>query len=357
MRRYLFIYLNFLAAALVFPQNKELETVATVRLTKTEAITVKQLKNEVDTLEKATGRSLNAEERREVLNSMINQRLALQAADRDHVTVSDSEVNQRINETKSQLAAQLGRAPSDSEFADAIKRQTGMDLPSFREQYRKQLVVQKYLLEKKRDLFQNTKPPTDDEIKKFYSKNSSEFVQPETVEFSVIIVPWKTDSEKASARSEANKLSKEIGGNASTFDEKVLQGRVPNVSYRAAANQLLQRNSKQWPDSFLDTVFNLEQGKVSSLIEVNTDMVKGFFIIKATGKYPQKLLGIDDVILNVPPEWQVQLQGRPLTVRMYIQEGLSVQKQQEVVLKAQEELIAELRKGNPFSVVEQNLNF
>ncbi|MDR2509634.1 MAG: SurA N-terminal domain-containing protein, partial [Spirochaetaceae bacterium] len=112
----------FLTAISAFGQN-DMQTVATVRLTKTESITVKQLKIEVDNIQKATGKTLNNAERREVLDSMINQRLALQAADRDRVSVSDAEVNQQINEFRSQLAGRLGRNPTESEFADAIRQQ------------------------------------------------------------------------------------------------------------------------------------------------------------------------------------------------------------------------------------------
>lgn len=362
MKKNLFFCLSFCAAVLLAPAvvfaQSDLQAVATVQLTKTEAISVKQLKKEVENLEKSAGRKLSAEERREVLNSMINQRLALQAADRDKINISDSEVNQQLTELRGQLTQQLGRAPSDAEFADAVKKETGMDLPSFRDQYKKQLTVQKYLMEKKRDVLQSAKPPSEDEIKKFYSKNSSEFVQPETVDVSMISIPWKKTSEKSSARSDANKIFKEIGDSARAFDEKVVEGeRVnSNTVYKSIKSQLIPRNAQQLPDDFLDAVFALEQGKVSQVLEIDNEAVKGFFIVKVTRNYPQKLLGLDDVMLT-PPEMQAQLRGRSLTVRMYIQQGLAMQKQQEVLVKAQEELISDLRKGNPFTINEQFLNY
>ncbi|MDR2468432.1 MAG: peptidyl-prolyl cis-trans isomerase [Spirochaetaceae bacterium] len=342
----------------LFGQN-DLQTVATVRLTKTEPITVKQLKNEVDSIEKMTGRSLTVAERREVLDSMINQRLALQGAERDRISVSDAEVNQQMNEFRGQLSGQLGRAPSDSEFADAVKQQTGMDMPAFRDRYKRQLIMQKYLLDKKGDVFKALKPPTEAEVKAFYTKNSSEFVQPETVEFAALMVPYKTDSEKASARNDANKLLREINNSAMSFDEKVLQGRTPNMAYKSATGQLMPRNAPNMPDDFIETAFKLEQGKVSGLLDVSTGPLHGFFIIKVTGKYPQKILNMDDIILNVPPELQMQLQGRPLTVRMFIQANLTQKKQQDALAKAQEELVADLRKGQPppYSINEQFLNY
>lgn len=346
----------FLTAAGAFAQN-DMQTVATVRLTKTESITVKQLKIEVDNIQKATGKTLNTAERREVLDSMINQRLALQAAERDRVSVTDAELNQQLNEYRSQLAGRLGRNPTETEFADAIRQQSGMDLPAFREQYKKNLVVQKYLIEKKRDLLQSAKPPNEAEIKAFYQKNASDFVQPETVEFSAIVFPYETDSEKAAARADANKMLKEIGGNASVFDEKVLQGKIPNGSWTAATGQLLPRNAPGVSDDFIKSAFSLEQGKVSGLLELSLGKPTGFCVIKVTGKYPMKPLGLDDVILNVPPEWQAQLQGRPLTVRMFIQAGLSQQKQQEVIMKAQEELINDLRKGQTFSINDKFIEY
>lgn len=356
--KYSLAFVLFACTAGFASAQNEMQTVATIKLIKTEAITVRQLKSEVENFEKSAGRQLSGPQRREVLDSMINQRLALQAAERDRISVSDSEVTRQMSELRSQLSQSLGRNASDAEFADAVKTQTGVDLATFREQYKKQLTVQKYLIEKKGDAIKKAvKAPTDSEIKSFYEKNRTDFVQPETVEFSAIFFPYRSDSEKSSARKDGEKAVREIGTNANVFDEKVLQGGGQNSSYQSTTGQLMPRNTPAMPDAFINAVFALEQGKVSSLLEVNEGPLRGFYIVKVTSKFSMKNLGIDDRIINVPPEWAAQLGGRRLTVKMFIEAGLTRQKQEEALVKAQEELISDLRKGSTFQVNDQYVNY
>ncbi len=69
----------FFTAGTVFAQS-DLQPAAIVRLNGTEPITVKQLRTQVETLERTNGRTLTAAERREVLDLMIDQKLIQQAA-------------------------------------------------------------------------------------------------------------------------------------------------------------------------------------------------------------------------------------------------------------------------------------
>ncbi|MDR2480677.1 MAG: peptidyl-prolyl cis-trans isomerase [Spirochaetaceae bacterium] len=356
MKYFLIPVFVIFAAGIVFAQN-DMQVVAEVKLLRRQPIMVKQLKNEVDNIEKATGKKLTVAQRREILDSLINQSLAIQAAERDKILVTDAEINQKLSELRNQLAAGLGHNPTDAEFANAIREETGLEMPAFRDQYKKTMTVQKYLLSKKGNLLQSIKPPADDEINDFYKKNASEFVQPETIKFSAVIFPFKNDSEKASARNDAAKMLKEIGGNASTFDEKVLSGRLSNSSYVSTEGTFLPRNTPGVSDSFIKTAFSLEQGKVSGVLDAPSERAQGFYIIKVTDKYPMKTLKLDDILLNVPPEVQMQFQGRPVTVRMYIQLLLGQQKQQDIFIKAQKELIDDLRKEGQITIDDKFLNY
>jgi hypothetical protein len=353
MKKY-FVCVLFLFCGAVFAQNDiDMQTVATVKLTKTEPITVKQLKNEVESIESATDRKLSGSERREVLDGMINQRLAIQAADRDKINVTDSEVNQQIEELKNRLAQTLGRKPTDAEFSKAIREQAGLDLPAFRDQIRKNLIVQKYLFEKKRDLIQSVKTPTDAEIENEYNLQKASLTQDETLQFSAIVFSYDKDSDKAKARADAEKLEKEIGGTVNAFDEKLNQ---PSNIYKATTSGILLRNAKARSDvgqEFLDAVFALKYDpksgatEVSKVLEVPQGSAKGFYIIKINAKYPFKSpLGLDDTMI-----------GYNAKVRTIIGTGLMQQKQQQILVKAQEELVSELRRGNPFTINDQYLNF
>jgi len=330
----------------VFPQAG-LQPVATINLIRTEAITVQQHRTEVQKMEKAAGRSLSKEERRQVLDLIINERLALQAAERDRVTITDSEVNQQIQQIRAVLAQQIGRQPTDAEFNQAIKSESGMELPAFRDQIRRQMIVQKYLVTKKESLINTIKPPTEAEILSEYNLLKSSLIRPETVRFSMIQIPFGHDaSSRASAKELADRLAREIGTNASKFDETAARYITPNSGYTAGDAGFIPRTQEVRNligQALMDAAFSLRQGQVSALIEGT----QGFHIIKVTENYAQKSLELDDIL---------QL-GTRNTVRDYLGQRLYEHRQQVVLAQASEELISELRTGRSFQIMEANLNW
>jgi len=342
----LFTLFSLFSAVWSFAQA-DLQPVAIVNLIRSEPITQKQFRTEVEKVEKTTRRSLNDKERREVLDSMINERLAIQAAERDKITVSENEVTQQINQLKSQMVQAIGRQPTDAEFATAIKNETGLDMPAFREQARRQLITQKYLMSKKQSSFENIKPPTDAEITNAYNLTKAQFVRPDTVRFSMIQVEYGPDAaSKTKAKELADRLVREIGSSPSKFDEVVLRGQTPNSGYQAGDGGYLPRNMEAAQivgQEFITTAFNLRQGEVSKLMEG----VRGYQIIKVTETYAQKNLELDDIF---------QL-GSRMTVRNFIGNSMLQERQMEALKKATEELVAELRAGRTFQIFERNLSW
>jgi len=327
--------------------QSDLQPAAIVNLVRSEPITVKQLRTEVERMEKAARRSLNDKERRDVLDSMINERLAIQAAEKEKITVSESEVNQQINQLKNQMVQAIGRQPTDAEFATAIKNETGLEMPAFRDQARRQLLTQKYLMSKKQSVFENIKVPTDADIVNAYNLTKAQFVRPDTVRFSMIQVEYGPDAaSKTKAKDLADRLIREIGTSPSKFDEVVLRGQSPNSGYQAGDGGYLPRNMEAAQvvgQEFITTAFNLKQGDVSKLMEG----VRGYQIIKVTETYAQKNLELDDIF---------QL-GSRMTVRNYIGNSLLQERQMEALKKATEELVTELRAGKTFQIFERNLNW
>ncbi|MDR0525808.1 MAG: peptidyl-prolyl cis-trans isomerase [Spirochaetaceae bacterium] len=343
MKRLVSILICAIIGGAGFAQT-DLQPAAIVRLTKSEPITVKQLRTEVELMEKQAGRTLTVPDRRQILDVMINERLAIQAAERDKITVSEAEMNQQIQQLKAILQQQLGRPPTDSEFAGAVRNETGLEVPAFREQLRRQMIVQKYLQFKKGNVLSSFKNPTEADIVSAYNLAKSQFVRPESVRFSMIQVPFGTDRTKS--RALANRLIQDIGSNPAKFDEAVVKGQAPNAGYQAGDGGYLPRNAQAQQivgAEFMTIAFALKQGEVSKLIEG----VSGFQIIKVTETHAQQNLGLDDIF---------QL-GSRMTVRDYIGNMLFQQQQQEVLKKASDELITELRRGNTFQIMEQNLNW
>jgi parvulin-like peptidyl-prolyl isomerase len=96
----------------------------------------------------------------------------------------------------------------------------------------------------------------------------------------------------------------------------------------------------------MDEAFALSQGRVSKVLEIPSGPMRGYYIIKVTGKYPKKFLMLDDIHL-----------GYGETVRVVLREAIMQSKQQELIIRAQQELIEELRKDSSYTVFEENLNY
>jgi parvulin-like peptidyl-prolyl isomerase len=223
----------------------------------------------------------------------------------------------------------------------------GMEMPAFREQMQRQMIVQRYLSVKKEDNFKSIRMPTEVEITNQYNLARSQFVRPETVRFSMIQVPYGQDAAaRTRARTLADNLAREIGTNASKFDEVVVRGQAPNSGYLSGDGGFLPRNHEALSivgQEFMNTAFSLRQGEVSRLIEG----VPGYQIIKITESYTMRNLELDDLFML----------GTRMTVRDYIGNVLLEERQQMTLAQASEELITELRRGNPFRVFENNLNW
>jgi len=341
-----FTVLCFLAAVSGFAQT-DLQPAATINLIRTEPITVRQLRGEVTRLETANGRALTQAERLQVLDLMINERLALQAAERDRIIVTENEVNQQMQQLRAGLAQQLGRQPTDAEFAQAVMNESGLDVPTFRENLRKQMIVQKYLLSRKGELINSIRAPTEQEIMAEYNLLRGDLVRPETIRFSMIQVAYGPDAaSRARARDLANRLYQEIGSNPSKFDEVAARSVAPNSGYQAGDAGFLPRNQEARSvvgQTFMDVAFSLRQGEVSRLIEG----IQGFQIIKVTENYSVSSLNLDDIF---------QL-GTRVTVREYISQALFAQRQQAILAQASQELVTELRAGRSFQIFENNVNW
>jgi parvulin-like peptidyl-prolyl isomerase len=364
MKRFLILFLlSFLSGMTAFAQIN-LQQVAVVNLTRSEAITVRQLRMELERLawqqlvpnlgRPPTTEEINRmtqnipiSERRQVLDVMINQRLALQAAERDRVTVTDNELNQMMAMLRNDYAQGLGRQPTEEEFAAAIRNETGQDLPAFRDSLRRNTIAERYLVSQKQEMFNNIREPTEAEIVNFYNLSRARFVRDETIRFSMILVPYGPDAaSRTRARELAERLNREIGTNSARFDEAVLRGQSPNSGYQAGDFGYIPRNmgaQQMMGTDFMNIAFSLNQGEVSRIIEGP----QGFKIIKVTETLPQRNLELDDIFQP----------GTRITVRQFIAGNMLQQRQQETIARAMQELITELRAAGSVQVMENNLNW
>jgi parvulin-like peptidyl-prolyl isomerase len=159
-------------------------------------------------------------------------------------------------------------------------------------------------------------------------------------------VPFTNASDKVRAKEVIDRLAREIGGDPAKFDETAVKSQAPNSGYQGGDGGYLPRNrqaAQRVGQEFITIAFSLKQGEVSKVIEGP----RGYQIIKIAETYSMKNLELTDI---------AQL-GSRMTVRDYIGNVLLQQKQAAVIEKASQELVAELRTGNPFQIIESNINW
>jgi hypothetical protein len=345
-RLFLIVSLCLSGVGMVFAQN-DAQTVAMVNLIRQEPITVRQLRTALAPLEQAAGRVLQVSERRQALDQLVGQRLIIQAAERDKMTVSPVEVD---NALKNNLVSQLGRQPTDQEFAQALQ-QAGANAATLREEARKQLLMQKYVMTKKQAQIQavNQYEPTEADITYSYLLYRRELIRLDTLGVTLISIPIGSD--RAKAKATADSLTREIGTSSAKFDEIALRGQsndslekvgyAARVAYLERSAELDQQSGKQ----FVTTIFNLKQGEVSPQLETRD----AFFFVKVNSVYEFKVLELNDPVSPANPR---------MTVREYVRQDLKGKEEQRVLEQALQELIADLkRERNAVTVFDQYLNW
>ena len=155
--------LVFFFCAGVFAQA-DLQVLAVVKLKGSEPITLGTLKSRVAMYEKQRGGAkLSVAEKKEVLDSIIDEKLVLQAAEKAGLTVTDTQVDQAFQNYLSNMA---GAPITEAQFDEMLQKQynmtlesyvstqSGMSLAEYKKQVKQQLIAQNYIVTQKRNELQ-----------------------------------------------------------------------------------------------------------------------------------------------------------------------------------------------------------
>ncbi len=330
--------------------QSDLQPLATIKLNKTETITLKQLKDRVATYEKQTGlASFTVEQKREILDSMIDEKLVVQAATKAGISVTDTMVDQAFLQS---ISAQVGTNITEAQFATIVKEQSGMsldeyfqvqvgmDLDEYKDYFKSQLIAQQYVLSEKQAELQQSANVTDAEIRSFFEINKSSFVQNDIIKLFLVVVPKGSDS--AAAKKLANDLHSELKSNDVTYDGLRLRMQQPNSGFQAG-DMYLSKGTMAAQQLGMDydtllTLFSRNVGHFDDVTETQADFQ--FYVIQ--DKYDAKLLNLDDV---VQPDTTV-------TVYEYIRSQLSQQKQAGAFASVIAEVTSSLRTSSNYQMLK-----
>jgi len=329
----------------------DLQPIANVKLQKSEPITLKQLKSRVEAYQKELGRVMTLDERKQVLDTLINERLVVQAAERDGLKVTDSEVNQNFIKMISQ---QVGQDVTEAEFTQMIKQQSGMGIDEFMRaqngmtlaEYKtflkSQLLAQRYVLAKKQADIQNMSGPTDADIRSYYDLYKQNFVQPDMVKIFLVVVP--KGSNPADAKAKLAEFQKQLKDKPSATAEIKVRSQAENSGFEAGdlyinKNETAAKQLGITMDSLLK-IFKMNLNEISEVSETDTDFQ--CFIVQE--KFDAKILALIDVVKP----------GTTVTVYEYIKSNMLAQAQNKAVNEALVQIINDLRKPENFQILKND---
>lgn len=315
------------------------QQLAVVKLADTEVVTVKEVKDIVDTQEKEAKRKLTPQEREQTLETIINQKLVLQAAKKAGITVSASEVDQAFLANISQQL-NLNRIYSEKElndlvmankktsFAQFVKDQTGMSIDDVKNQIiRPDLIWRRYLLSQNQQELQSI-AATDKEIRDYYELNKTQFIRPDSLKMFLVAVPKESDP--AGSRAKIESLLKDYKNGKKTLEQMRKEGQDPKTAGYGAADLFLmkvQQHAAQLGVSYerLLQIFEEDLNKPSEIMDAG--QVWQFYIILE--RYPFKALEISDVVR--PESTQTVYETIRAVVTQSKQMAFIEQKRQEII--------------------------
>jgi len=325
--------------------------VATVKLVRLEAITAKQFRQKVEMLEERSKSTLSLEDRKKLLDLLIGEILIKQAAAQESIAVSQAELAARMEQAKKSggLSLNLNRDLTDAEFKSLVQ-QSGISWEEYSDQLQKALLQQKYVMQKKKAVFDTVGQPAEADILDFYESNKTAFVAPDMVRFKHIYIDTRNladKQEKDKARERAEEISRELK-NGAAFDELVLKYSDDKTSrYKGGDFGYLRRDDQARKQllgkDFFDAPFRMKVNESSGVLQSNI----GYHVIRITEKNPFRLLALEDPI---PPQ-------NSSTVRQEIGAQLMLKKQADIYQQVLQDLLAELKKKAEIKKFEDNLTW
>lgn len=318
-----------------------MQPLAVVKYNDSETVTVKEVKDLVDSQEKEAGRKLTPQEREQIYEAVINQKLVLQAAKKAGVTVQATEIDQTFLSNISQQL-RLPRVYSEKElddlvrqekkipFAQFVKEETGMTIAEVKNNMiRPALVVQRYILMQKQSELQKV-AATDKEIRDYYELNKTNFNRPDSLTIFLVAAPKQGNP---NAKSKIEGLLADLKSGKTSVDKIRAENTDPQKSGYMSGNAFIMKTPQSAAQLGISTeqllaMFDEPLNKPSDVRE-NPQSYQFYVILE---KYPAKALTLSDVIQPNSTE----------TVYEMIRGALTQQKQYQFLEKARQDLLKSL---------------
>jgi peptidyl-prolyl cis-trans isomerase SurA len=198
--------------------------------------------------------------KRKVLNDMIRERVLLQEASRRGITVSEEALDARVNKIKAGY--------TDSPFHRSLM-QRAMDYDRWRRSLLENMIMEALYDSVVRDAGE----PTEEEIREYYQQHLDEFLNPEAVQLSQIVVKNRAAAETVLRRIRKGQSFEELAEKYSIGPEREESGRLGTY------------HRGELPEPLETAAFSTPTGKVTSPVETQD----GFHLLKVVSRIPSHL--------------------------------------------------------------------
>ena len=246
--------------------------------------------------------SFTNDQKKEILDSLINEKLILQAAAKAGMVITDTQAYELYIQT---LSSQVGQNVTEADFSQLVKQQYNMSLDDFFkaqlgmsvEEYKvflkNQYIAQQYVMTAKQNGFAAV-AATDEEIRTYYEMNKQSFYQNDIMKAFFVIVPKGNDA--AAAKKLAESLYNDVIAKKVTFDELKVKMAAANSGFQAG-DMFISKNSQaatQLGITYQELLkfFSRTVGNVSEIKDTSSDYQ--FNVVRAF--YQAKLLELSDVV-------------------------------------------------------------
>lgn len=215
----------------------------------------------------------------QVLEGLIMEKLLDEQAAKAGITVTESDVNDKITE----LIAKQGITMAN---LGSILQMQGISIEQFRNQMKKTITYEKLI-----EMKAGGTDVNEADALAYYEQNKADFNTPEQVQASHILVkvePSATPEEKAAAKQKAEKLLEQVKGGADFAELAKEKSEGPS---KTKGGDLGYFGKGQMVKEFEDAAFGMQPGDISDIVETQF----GYHIIKLTGRKKAGLTPFADV--------------------------------------------------------------
>ena len=227
--------------------------------------------------------SMGPEIRQHAVTNIVNRTLLRQAADREGMTVTEAQEQDRIDQIKANF-------PDSAAFNTQLEN-SGLTMAEFKNEIQYSIKIES-LIEK---MTSGLAKPTEADAREFYDSNTEQFASPERIKASHILIkvaPEDTDMIKAEKRKKIEEIRARLVRGEDFAKVAAESSECPSS---ASGGDLGFFSKGQMVRPFEDAAFALKTGVLSDIVETTF----GFHVIKVTERESATTTAFADVKSNI----------------------------------------------------------